>query len=74
MDYETIDNKLANFIITKGVEPEVIIMHNNTYKQFVASIHEQFCLIDYNSILNPKYRGIKIYRTDDIKKDAIEIY
>lgn len=68
---DELTEKLTNHVAKYGKKPSVIITTKSDYEKFMNELTKA-TVIDYSKVLNPKYMGIKIVRSDDVKE--IEVY
>jgi hypothetical protein len=62
-------NALNGFMATMSREPAVIILHPQGWYKLLRSNQPA----SYN-LSEPKWNGIKVIRSTDIKEDEVEIY
>jgi C-terminal processing protease CtpA/Prc len=67
-------NKALNACYANFGDPKVIIMHPDTFREFMTTLSSEFVGIDFASIKHPKYSGIKIYRSEDVNENQVEVY
>lgn len=72
---ETIDEALYYWEkehLTK--QPEGIVINYHDFRDFEQHTRNLMSIENGNSFaLNPKYRGLKFYRTEDIERNTIKI-
>jgi hypothetical protein len=72
-----IETSIQREIALTGRDPEIIIMHPNTYK---ALVKEAWDHVFYPQLSPPsqdepmKYRGIRILRSKDLKETEVRVY
>lgn len=72
---EIIDIAIVQCIKTKyNGEPEVILMHPNTYSKLLTDYKSCLSYFDTHDLNVIKYRGIKIVRSLDITEDEVKVY
>lgn len=60
--YHRIENEIMQHTQRYYDMPKIIVMHPNTCKTLFETVSNR----KYDEIYNPEYRGIKVYRSEDI--------
>lgn len=69
-----IDRQINIFNKENVKDPSIILLHPDFAKKLIEEVSDFFSLQEDTKDTNLYYRGIKIMKTEDIKRDEVRVY